>query len=116
MGARIIDPISMLVMLGLLVYLHYSLAVRSYSLITKLPDRVARWSGASGEGLDEEHGSNEINAAVTGGIHRQAGQRPGVGWPWWWRRREHVAGHVGPHRRPPGRAQGRQRYLEAGTE
>ena len=79
MGARIIDPISMLVMLGLLVYLHYSLAVRSYSLITKLPDRVARWSGASGEGLDEEHGSNEINAAVTGGIHRQAGSAQALG-------------------------------------
>jgi len=38
------------------------------SLITELPDRVARWSGASGEGLGESGHFEEANRTVVAGV------------------------------------------------
>lgn len=70
-GSRIISPVSLLVLLAMLFYVHYQLAVRSYSLITELPDRVARWSGASGEGLGESGHFGEANNTIVGGVMSQ---------------------------------------------
>lgn len=67
-GSRIISPVGLLVLAGMIFYIHYQLAVRSYSLITELPDRVARWSGASGEGLGEAGHFEEANRTVVGGV------------------------------------------------
>jgi hypothetical protein len=67
-GSRIISPVGLLVLMGMLFYIHYQLAVRSYSLITELPDRVARWSGASGEGLGESSHFEEANRTVVAGV------------------------------------------------
>lgn len=70
-GARIMSPVSILVLMAMLFYIHYQLAVRSYSLITQLPDRVARWSGASGENLGEEGDFREANSTIVGGVMTQ---------------------------------------------
>ncbi len=70
-GSRIISPVGILVLMAMLFYVHYQLAVRSYSLITELPDRVARWSGASGENLGEDGHFREANSTVVGGVMSQ---------------------------------------------
>lgn len=51
-----------LVIIVMMAYLHYQTAVRSFGLITALPDRVSRWFG-QGEHLgreDDEHASKNI--------------------------------------------------------
>ena len=70
-GSRIISPVGLLVLMAMLFYIHYQLAVRSYALITELPDRVARWSGASGEGLGESGHFEEANRTVVAGVMTQ---------------------------------------------
>jgi conjugal transfer/type IV secretion protein DotA/TraY len=82
-GARIMSPVSIIIFMTMLFYVHYQLAVRSYSLITQLPDRVARWSGASGENLGEEGDFREANNTIVGGVMTQtraygAGARAGT--------------------------------------
>ncbi len=70
-GSRIMSPMSIIVLMCMLFYIHYQLAVRSYSLITQLPDRVARWSGASGENLGEEGHFEGTHSTIVGGVVRQ---------------------------------------------
>src|SRR5690625_4693759 len=41
-------------MIVILTYMHWQLAIRSFSLITAVPDRVTRWFGYGGENLGEE--------------------------------------------------------------
>ncbi len=45
--------LGVLSMLLIQTYLHYQLAVRSFSLIVSAPDRVTRWFGQAGENLNE---------------------------------------------------------------
>lgn len=71
-GHRLIDPVPMIVTVGMPLPVHYWLAVNSYSLITELPDRAARWSGASGEGLGEESEVGESRSVIIGGTTSQA--------------------------------------------
>jgi conjugal transfer/type IV secretion protein DotA/TraY len=57
-GEHSVGPIGTIVMLVILTFLHYQTALRSFSLINQVPDRVTRWFGHSSEGLNE-HGDNE---------------------------------------------------------
>ena len=55
-----------LVMLVLLTYLHYQVAIRSFTLITQVPDRVARWFGQGGENLGEQGDAEKQTSIVAG--------------------------------------------------
>ena len=48
-----IAAIGMLVMAAIQVYMHYQLALRSFGLITELPERVSRWFGQGCEQLND---------------------------------------------------------------
>lgn len=52
----------------------HALAVRSFSLVSKVPDRVARWFGAQGEGLGEEQDFEKGHSAVLGFVSKGEGQ------------------------------------------
>jgi hypothetical protein len=45
----IYDPVSMITIFMLLLYVHYQVAVRSLSVITILPDAILRWIGSGTE-------------------------------------------------------------------
>ncbi|MBU3000323.1 DotA/TraY family protein [Roseovarius nubinhibens] len=53
------------------LFLRYQLAIRSFQLITQVPDRVARWFGQGGENLNEEQYSRNAVAI----LNNQAEQR-----------------------------------------
>lgn len=77
--------IGVLSMLCILTYCHYQVAIRSFSLITQLPDRVVRWFGQGGENLGEEndakntiglfvgHSENKISGMANAAGARQDG-------------------------------------------
>ncbi|NUB04645.1 DotA/TraY family protein [Azospirillum sp. Vi22] len=44
--------IGLLTLMIMVVYLHYQAAIRSFGLITQVPDRVSRWFGQGGEITD----------------------------------------------------------------
>jgi|GEM_PF-2884300 len=50
---------------GLVGFLHYQICIRSFGLITHLPDHVARWFGGSGENLDEKGHTDRLVGGVT---------------------------------------------------
>jgi len=56
-----VGPIGLLVMIVMVTYIHYQLAIRAFSLITQVPDRVSRWFGQGGEHLGEEDDSNKTS-------------------------------------------------------
>lgn len=67
-GIAIIGIISLVL---IQLFLHYHLALRSFSLISQVPDRVARWFGQGGENLNEEQDSRAaVGAMVTQGEQR----------------------------------------------
>ena len=68
MAAGGLKLIGLLVMLVLLTYLHYQVAIRSFSLITSLPDRVTRWFGQSSENLGEENDSDRSTNFIVGNV------------------------------------------------
>jgi conjugal transfer/type IV secretion protein DotA/TraY len=71
-----VDPVSWIVLLGTLLYIHFQLAIRSYALITLLPDRIARWSGASGEGLGEEGYASGAHTNIIAGVNNMGNRLP----------------------------------------
>lgn len=58
-------------MMLIVIFLHYQVALRSFALITQIPDRVTRWFGAQAEGLGEEGDSTN----VVGVLNRSAEDR-----------------------------------------
>lgn len=56
-----------LVLCAILTYLHFQLAVRTFSLIHMVPDRVSRWFGAGGENLGEESDTQK-GVSIVGGV------------------------------------------------
>lgn len=71
--------VGLLCYLGIITYLHYHLTVRSFSLIHMLPDRVARWMGASAEGLQEEQDTHSSRVLIAGMVKETSGQTFGAG-------------------------------------
>lgn len=63
-----IGPIGIIVMLVILTYLHYQIALRSFNLILQVPDRVMRWFGQGGENLGEENESQRITGFVVSNV------------------------------------------------
>ncbi|WP_372399849.1 DotA/TraY family protein [Azospirillum sp. HJ39] len=55
-GYGIIGLMTLMVMVA---YLHYQAAIRSFGLITQVPDRVSRWFGQGGEQLGEAEDSRK---------------------------------------------------------
>lgn len=65
-----VGPIGLIVMIVMVTYIHYQMAIRAFSLITQVPDRVSRWFGQGGEHLGEEQDSEKSAALIvreTGG-------------------------------------------------
>lgn len=60
--------LGVLTMLIILSYLHWQLAIRSFSLITSVPDRVTRWFGQGGENLGEESEATKSTQFLVGNI------------------------------------------------
>ncbi len=58
-------------MMLIVIFLHYQVALRSFALITQIPDRVTRWFGAQSEGLGEEGDTTN----VVGVLNRNAEDR-----------------------------------------
>lgn len=78
--------IGIIVMLGMLTYLHYQIAVRSFQMVTQVPDRVSRWFGQGGENLGEDQETKQSTALVVGevrtgvsGMAQRAGQAQSIG-------------------------------------
>ncbi len=67
-GFALVGVVSMIL---IALFLHYQIALRSFALITQIPDRVTRWFGAQAEGLNEEGDTT----AVVGVLNRQAEDR-----------------------------------------
>lgn len=75
-----VGVVGTVVMIVILAYLHYQLAVRSFSLITRIPDRVMRWFGQGSEALGEEQDNDQSVAFIVGHSTRGAHQTmEGVG-------------------------------------
>ena len=64
-------PIGLVVMVIIMTYLHYQMCMRSFSLITQVPDRVTRWFGQGGENLGEEKDNDAATSFIVGGINRR---------------------------------------------
>jgi len=60
-----VGPIGTIVMISIVCYLHYQIALRSFGLINQVPDRVTRWFGQGGENLRE---SDDNDKAVAFGV------------------------------------------------
>lgn len=63
-----VGVIGRIVMIIIMTYLHYQVAVRSFTLITQVPDRVTRWFGQSGENLGEGSDAERSTTAIVAGI------------------------------------------------
>lgn len=57
-------------MVLLLSFVHYQMAIRSFSLIAQVPDRVTRWFGQGGEQLGEEGHSEKATAFIMAAFNR----------------------------------------------
>lgn len=68
--------IGLLAMLGILTYLHWQLAVRSFALITLVPDRVARWFGAGAESMGETGDVDKQVAMIATGTSKAEHTKP----------------------------------------
>jgi len=68
-----VGPIGAIVMIAIMTYLHWQLALRSFSLINQVPDRVTRWFGHSSEGLGEESENQRTVAFASQIGHRSEG-------------------------------------------
>lgn len=74
-------PIAMLTFLVMISYLHYQLAIRSFSLISALPNKVSQWMGAHGATHDDDaqnHASNMLGF-IAGNVTSRAGSMVGKG-------------------------------------
>jgi conjugal transfer/type IV secretion protein DotA/TraY len=67
-GEHSVGPIGTIVMLVILTFLHYQTALRSFSLINQVPDRVSRWFGQGGENLGESHDNERAVGFAVGQI------------------------------------------------
>ena len=68
-GSNSVGIVGMIVLMIMLAYLHYQAAIRSFHLITQLPDRVSRWFGHGGEHLGEEQEAHTATNFIVGGMH-----------------------------------------------
>jgi len=71
--------IGWIVMMVLLGYIHYQTAIRSFSLILQVPDRVMRWFGQGGENLGEDRDSDQMTGVVVGQVSKRAESLPKLG-------------------------------------
>lgn len=66
--------IGIITMMVVLTYLHWQIALKSFSMITNVPDRVTRWFGYGGEQLGEENeGQKSTNFIVSNFTQRAEG-------------------------------------------
>jgi hypothetical protein len=61
-----IGPIGAIVFLMIVTYIHFQMAVRAFSMILQVPDRVTRWFGQGGERLGEEEDAGKATAFIVG--------------------------------------------------
>jgi conjugal transfer/type IV secretion protein DotA/TraY len=67
-------PIAFTVLLGIFAYLNLQIAIRSFQLITQVPDRVTRWFGYGGENLGEDHEGKSAAHTAIGVVSARGGQ------------------------------------------
>jgi len=93
-GEHSVGPIGTIVMIVILTFLHYQTALRSFSLINQVPDRVSRWFGGTAESLGENSDNdrsvgfavaqianrteNTLRAGGVGGAARNSTPRPRI--------------------------------------
>lgn len=69
------ELIGIIVAIVIITYMHWQLAIRSFSMITQVPDRVSRWFNAStNDGMNE---GQDINAAI-GLVNQVEGRTRGI--------------------------------------
>ena len=76
-----------LVMLGMLAFLHYTLALRSFALMGEIPNRVSKWFGANAGDQGEHHlaeraiqfASGVVAGRIQGGLAQGVGAFAGGG-------------------------------------
>jgi conjugal transfer/type IV secretion protein DotA/TraY len=61
-------PITFIVMGGMMAFLYYQAAIRCFTMIVQVPDRVTRWFGVGGENLGEEQHGHAAAGMVVGQI------------------------------------------------
>jgi len=83
-GSNNLGLIGTVVMLFMMTYLHFIIAMRSFELISELPNRVAKWFGA--QAVETEHGigkqlgsfmAGQVASQVAGKIMGAVGGAPG---------------------------------------
>ena len=62
----------------MIFYMHFNIIVRTLSLITELPDRIARWFGVGHENLREHEEGRAMFGAFVGGSLGAMRQMPGM--------------------------------------
>ncbi|GAA4491176.1 DotA/TraY family protein [Gluconacetobacter tumulicola] len=67
--------IGTVVMVCMLSYLHWVIAIRSFSLISEVPDRVTRWFGGASVGSSEVQHAEGVKGFAGGLIARGIGQK-----------------------------------------
>ena len=61
----VIGGVGVIVLIVMISYIDFQIAMRSFHLITELPDRVTRWFGQAGDRLhDDEHARKTSNMFV----------------------------------------------------
>ena len=83
----VIGGVGVIVLIVMISYIDFQIAMRSFHLITELPDRVTRWFGQAGDRLhDDEHARKTSNmfvgamenrfSQVAGGMFRAGNPAP----------------------------------------
>lgn len=61
-----IGPIGAVILIIMLAYINLQLAIKSFQLVTQIPDRVTRWFGQGGDRLGEEEDTHRHTAFLAG--------------------------------------------------
>lgn len=79
-------PIGVIIMIAILTYIHFQLAIRAFSMILSIPDRVTRWFGQGGENLGEDRDTDKAQGFIVAntssrveGMAKAGGMRSMVG-------------------------------------
>ena len=66
--------VGVIVLIVIMSYIDFQIAIRSFHLITETPDRVARWFGHAGDKTtDDEHG-NKMTGVLIGSMESRMSQ------------------------------------------
>jgi conjugal transfer/type IV secretion protein DotA/TraY len=76
-GGHSVGPVGIMIMIGMVTYIHFHIAMRCFSLINQVPDRVTRWFGHGGEHLGEDQHAEKAGHAVIGVMSQRVDRMAG---------------------------------------